>query len=95
MPRAVWTGTISFGLVMRRDPLAPAALRRQDASVGNPATQYAKTADGVHIAFASMGDGPHLIFIPGSVSNVELLWEDAGCIAVLRTTRSLCPGHHP
>jgi pimeloyl-ACP methyl ester carboxylesterase len=44
--------------------------------VGNPATQYAKTADGVHIAFASMGDGPHLIFIPGFVSNVELLWED-------------------
>lgn len=41
-----------------------------------PATRYAKTADGVHIAYASMGEGPDLIFIPGFVSNVELFWED-------------------
>lgn len=41
-----------------------------------PETQYAKTADGVHIAFASTGEGTDLIFIPGFVSNVELYWED-------------------
>jgi pimeloyl-ACP methyl ester carboxylesterase len=41
-----------------------------------PETRYARTADGVHIAFASMGEGPDLIFIPGFVSNVELFWED-------------------
>ena len=41
-----------------------------------PDTRYAKTADGVHIAFASVGEGPDLIFIPGWVSNVELFWED-------------------
>jgi class 3 adenylate cyclase len=50
--------------------------RGQDAFVDTPRTRYAKTADGVHIAFASMGEGPNLIFIPGFVSNVELFWED-------------------
>ena len=39
-------------------------------------TRYAKTSDGVHIAYASTGEGPDLIFIPGFVSNVELFWED-------------------
>ncbi|MEX2101584.1 MAG: adenylate/guanylate cyclase domain-containing protein [Actinomycetota bacterium] len=41
-----------------------------------PDTRYAKTSDGVHIAYASTGEGPDLIFIPGFVSNVELFWED-------------------
>ena len=41
-----------------------------------PETRYAKTSDGVHIAFASTGEGVDLIFIPGFVSNVELFWED-------------------
>jgi hypothetical protein len=41
-----------------------------------PETRYAKTSDDVHIAYASVGEGPNLIFIPGFVSNVELFWED-------------------
>ena len=41
-----------------------------------PETRYAVTSDGVHIAYASTGEGPDLIFIPGFVSNVELFWED-------------------
>jgi pimeloyl-ACP methyl ester carboxylesterase len=41
-----------------------------------PETRYARTSDGVHIAYASTGEGPDLIFIPGFVSNVELFWED-------------------
>jgi pimeloyl-ACP methyl ester carboxylesterase len=41
-----------------------------------PETRYAKTADGVHIAFASTGEGTDLLFIPGFVSNVEEFWED-------------------
>lgn len=44
--------------------------------MGTPETRYAKTSDGVHIAYASIGEGPHLVFIPGFVSNVELFWED-------------------
>jgi hypothetical protein len=48
----------------------------EDGPVSAPETRYAKTADGVHIAYASTGRGVDLIFIPGFVSNVELLWED-------------------
>lgn len=50
--------------------------RTEDAPVETPETRYAKTSDGVHIAYASTGEGPDLIFIPGFVSNVELFWED-------------------
>src|SRR5438128_8052437 len=59
----------------------PEGLRRalrpgKDSRMGLPETSYAKTSDGVHIAYASTGEGPDLIFIPGFVSNVELFWED-------------------
>jgi class 3 adenylate cyclase len=41
-----------------------------------PETRYARTADGVHIAYQVVGDGPaDLVFVPGFVSNVEQVWE--------------------
>lgn len=40
-----------------------------------PETQYAKTADGVHIAYQVFGSGPPVVIIPPLVSNVELVWE--------------------
>jgi hypothetical protein len=37
-----------------------------------PETRYAKTDDGVHIAYQVVGDGPFdLVLVPGFVSNVE------------------------
>ena len=40
-----------------------------------PKTQYAQSGE-LSIAYQSVGDGPvDLLFIPGFVSNVELLWE--------------------
>jgi hypothetical protein len=43
-----------------------------------PETRYAKSGD-VHIAYQVLGDGPFgLIFVPGFVSNVELVWESPG-----------------
>ena len=42
-----------------------------------PQTKYATTADGVHIAYQVVGDGPRdLVHIPGWVSNVEEVWEE-------------------
>jgi pimeloyl-ACP methyl ester carboxylesterase len=42
-----------------------------------PETRYAKTADGVHIAYQVMGDGPvDLVFVMGWASNVEAMWEE-------------------
>jgi class 3 adenylate cyclase len=44
--------------------------------VDTPETRYAKTADGVHIAYQVVGDGPgDLVFAPGFVFNVEQVWE--------------------
>src|SRR5262245_45029168 len=42
-----------------------------------PETRYAKSGD-VHIAYQVVGTGPlDLVFVPGFVSNIELLWESA------------------
>ncbi len=42
-----------------------------------PETRYAKTADGVHIAYQVVGDGPvDLVWVMGWTSNIEALWEE-------------------
>ena len=42
-----------------------------------PETRYAKTVDGVHIAYQVVGDGPlDLVFVIGWTSNIEALWEE-------------------
>lgn len=44
-----------------------------------PDTHYAKTGDGVHIAYQVLGDGPKdLVVIEGFISNVELGWDNPG-----------------
>jgi pimeloyl-ACP methyl ester carboxylesterase/class 3 adenylate cyclase len=42
-----------------------------------PETRYARTLDGVSIAYQTLGSGPFdLVWIPGWVSNVETAWEE-------------------
>lgn len=42
-----------------------------------PETRYAKTADGVHIAYEVAGDGPvDIVFVMGWTSHIELMWEE-------------------
>jgi len=49
----------------------------QTVVVDVPETRYAKTEDGVHIAYQVVGDGPiDLVFVPGWVSHVEWAWEN-------------------
>jgi pimeloyl-ACP methyl ester carboxylesterase len=44
--------------------------------VGNPSTKYAKTAEGVNIAYQVLGSGPiDLLYLPGYVSNLRWQWE--------------------
>lgn len=41
-----------------------------------PETRYAKTADGINIAYEALGDGPvDLVAVPSWISNVEKVWE--------------------
>jgi class 3 adenylate cyclase len=41
-----------------------------------PETRYAVTADDVHVAYQTLGEGPpDLVFVPGWAHNVESVWE--------------------
>jgi class 3 adenylate cyclase len=42
-----------------------------------PETRYAKTADGVHVAYQVFGDGPvDILFVLGWVTHLERMWTD-------------------
>jgi pimeloyl-ACP methyl ester carboxylesterase/class 3 adenylate cyclase len=42
-----------------------------------PETRYARAADGVHIAYQVIGDGPvDLVWVMGWASNIEVMWEE-------------------
>jgi pimeloyl-ACP methyl ester carboxylesterase len=44
--------------------------------VSHPAIRYAKTVDGLHIAYQVVGDGStDLVYAPGWFSNLEAIWE--------------------
>ena len=46
-----------------------------------PRIQYAKTSDGVDIAFASAGEGPAILLLPtGAISHVQAIWEAFGYV---------------
>jgi Bacterial transcriptional activator domain len=70
--------------ILRQDPALdrPAADRPgADQSGGNqdavPQTRYARTEDGIHVAYQVIGEGERdIIFVPGLMSHLELLWED-------------------
>jgi pimeloyl-ACP methyl ester carboxylesterase/class 3 adenylate cyclase len=54
-----------------------------------PETRYAKTADGVHIAYQVVGDGPvDMVFVMGWVTNVEAMWDDPDFARFLRRLAS-------
>ena len=43
-----------------------------------PETRYAKTVDGVHIAYQVVGEGPiDLVYVSGWISNVDLNWSSS------------------
>ena len=55
-----------------------------------PETHYAKSGD-VSIAYQVLGDGPFdLVFVPGSVSHVDLTWEEPPRAAFLERIASFC-----
>ena len=51
-------------------------------------TRYA-VSGGVNIAYQVIGDGPRdLVYVPGWVSNIEVMWEDPGLAVFLRRLSS-------
>jgi class 3 adenylate cyclase len=42
-----------------------------------PETRYAKTVDGVHVAYQALGDGPvDILFVLGWVTHIERMWSE-------------------
>ena len=53
-----------------------------------PETRYARSGD-VNIAYQVVGDGPFdLVYVPGWISNVELMWEEPAHARLLRRLAS-------
>src|SRR5579864_360086 len=56
-------------------------IRRSQATdcatmIERPETHYAKTADGRHVAFQVLGDGPlDVVLVPPGVNHLEVAWE--------------------
>ncbi|MDP9490755.1 MAG: adenylate/guanylate cyclase domain-containing protein [Actinomycetota bacterium] len=49
-----------------------------------PETRYAKSGD-VNIAYQVVGDGPFdLVYVPGWISNIDLMWDDSAHAHLLR-----------
>ncbi|HJY61899.1 MAG TPA: alpha/beta fold hydrolase, partial [Streptosporangiaceae bacterium] len=65
--------------ILRQDPAldGPAAHQEGGGRDAVPQTRYALTADGIHIAYQVLGEGERdIIFVPGLMSHLELLWEE-------------------
>jgi DNA-binding SARP family transcriptional activator/pimeloyl-ACP methyl ester carboxylesterase len=65
--------------ILRQDPLLSRPASHGTASVASPGpqTRYVQSADGVHIAYQVLGHGDRdIVFVPGLMSHLELLWED-------------------
>ena len=53
-----------------------------------PETRYTKSGD-LNIAYQVVGDGPlDLVYVPGWISNIELMWEEPGHARLLRRLAS-------
>jgi len=58
---------------------------RSAAGTTEPPIRYARTSDGLNIAFWTLGDGPALVHMPGfPVSHLRLEWQMAACRAYYR-----------
>lgn len=58
-----------------------------------PETQYARSGD-VNIAYQVVGEGPlDLVYVPGWVSNVELIWDEPAMARFLERLASALFGH--
>jgi class 3 adenylate cyclase len=69
-------------------PALPSARGRRQNRPVEPVTRYARSGD-VSIAYQVVGEGPFdIVYVPPSVSHVELVWEVPGLAAYLRRLAS-------
>jgi DNA-binding SARP family transcriptional activator/pimeloyl-ACP methyl ester carboxylesterase len=76
--------------ILRQDPGLAAPARPGAVSEAPPPTRYARSDDGVHIAYQVIGDGEHdIIAVPGIISHLDLWWEDRVSARFFRRLASL------
>ena len=79
------------GQILGQDPALDAPSRLHTAGLAPaPLTRYVKTPDGVHVAYQVLGQGPRdILFVPGLMSHLDLLWEDADTAGFFRRLATL------
>jgi DNA-binding SARP family transcriptional activator/pimeloyl-ACP methyl ester carboxylesterase len=79
------------GQILRQDPALEAPARQHgNAAVARPVTHYVQAPDGVHIAYQVLGQGPRdIVFVPGLMSHLDLLWDDADTARFFRRLATL------
>src|ERR1700722_3895310 len=83
------------GRILRQDPALAsprhaACAFQQRALPDEPQTRYALTEDGVHIAYQVIGHGDRdIVFVPGLMSHLDLLWEDPDTAGFYRRLATL------
>jgi len=83
--------------ILRQDPAlaGPAGERGPDGGSARggrdvPPIRYARSDDGVHLAYQVLGQGERdIVFVPGLMSHLELLWEDAETAGFFRRLAAL------
>jgi hypothetical protein len=66
-------------------PVAASSERADDTSVEFIDTRYARTDDGVHLAYNVLEGGPiDLMYFHGFLGNLEVLWEFEGIRSLMR-----------
>jgi pimeloyl-ACP methyl ester carboxylesterase len=79
------------GRILRQDSqLAYRAVRRDAGDdIGQPVTRYVDSG-GIHIACQVLGAGERdIVFVPGAMSHLDLLWEDPETAAFFRRLSTL------
>jgi DNA-binding SARP family transcriptional activator/pimeloyl-ACP methyl ester carboxylesterase len=79
------------GRILRQDPALEAPARQHgNEAAARPVTRYVQTPDGVHIAYQVLGQGPRdIVFVPGLMSHLDLLWDDAETARFFRRLATL------
>ena len=77
--------------ILGQDPALDSVARRAGARAETvPPIWYARTTDGIHIAYLVTGEGEHdIVFVPGLMSHLELFWEDPQTAGFFRQLATL------
>jgi DNA-binding SARP family transcriptional activator/pimeloyl-ACP methyl ester carboxylesterase len=81
-----------YAAILRQDPALdglPAHGPHSHADAP-PQTHYVRSADGIHIAYQVLGRGERdIVFVPGLMSHLELLWDDPETAGFFRRLATL------